>query len=162
MHLTTARRLTIGGVEALGGLWGFGFTAGLLVNAPTASTRLFYGGLCLYFGVAFIAGVLLIRAHPMGAQWSEWIQYPQLVYVLSPPLTYHAYVGFAVNITANGALDLGLSGEWGGTFQFAIDKLLPVSTVGVNVLAVLALWQLREHRRVQLVAEQATPQPGTV
>ena len=161
MHLSDARRLTIGGIEVLGGLWAFGFTADLLVNATTPSSRVVYGGLCLYFAAAFVAGFLLIRGHPSGARWSEWIQYPQLAYILSPLVSFHAYVGFAVMLTVDGALNIGLSGQWGGTFQFAHNTLVPVNTVGVNVLALVALWQLRAVRPTIAPADHTISQVST-
>lgn len=155
MTLAKTRRYTIAGIQIFGGLVGAGSMADVLVNAPSWSVRLMAGAVVVLFTTSFTAGMLLLRGHRWGAPLSMYLQVPQLISVYSSRIVFEWYSGFKGGFSFTTPFHLGLSFSPGSDFEFYVLNDFPHTTIGLNIVAAIIMWQLLQY----LDAEEATAEP---
>lgn len=162
---TLARRVTIAGIEIFGGLYGFSMTAPLIMTSDSWLWRGIVFLMCGFYVACFAAGLLLLKGNDLGASLSLYLQAPQLVFVYSSTLAYHLYAGFSAALLLTTPFSFGLSFDAGAKAWLRVGLELEHATVGVNLFAVVVLWQLLTYLEAQDALRSPEPAPtlgGTV
>ena len=142
MTPTLARRYTIAGIELVGGLFGAGYALSELLAATSWMWRLVGVVVLFFYATSFAAGWLLLRDHEWGAELSLYLQVPQLLFIYSNTLAYNIYSGFSASIALTTPLHLSFNLTPGSNATLTVLNDFEHVTIGVNVFAVVLLWQL--------------------
>lgn len=142
MTPTLARRYTFAGIELVGGLFGIGYATTALLAATTWMWRVVAIVVLAFYAVSFAAGWLLLRDHEWGAELSLYLQVPQLVFVYSDTIVYNLYSGFSASVALTTPLHLSFNLTPGSNATITVLNDVEHVTIGVNVFAVVLLWQL--------------------
>ena len=157
MTPTLARRYTIAGIELVGGLFGVGFAVTAMQGASSWLWRLVALAILCFYAASFAAGWLLLRDHPWGAELSLYLQVPQLVFVYTDTVAYNIYTDFSASLSWTTPLHFNLDFTTGSNATLSVLNSFEHLTFGVNLAAVVILWQLLAYLDAQDAA--AAPPP---
>jgi hypothetical protein len=97
--------------------------------------------LLVFSGIA-LAGVFLWRGHQHAETLTAFAQWVQVPIILSPTLGYYCIAGIGLQLKAAAILNWSFYFHLGSQFRVSWGSNDPATTLGVNVVPLLALYWL--------------------
>ncbi len=133
----------------VGGFWVLFGSGQFHVHAPLLIRILLTAVLAGYCGLLAIAGVFLGRGHPLGAPLSVVAQACQIPVISTNMLTYVVSTPASLVISMTSHFDLGVQLNIAAQLQIVARHHPDVSSVGVNLLALVVLSVVRKRLATQ-------------